>query len=491
MTLLPEMIVSLLLVVSSGVALVFAAPTPMFHNENQHVSTSPYQNSIELQHQQGQWSGFPPGSSMVNNLPRTEGFNQNQYEGGQGSRHHFETFQPGQSSANSIPHLVSFDGYPVQVSNHNHNDNLFSYANAYEPQGQYGSPIRSPIHPPSFTYDYESNHHNLLSSDVYPWTDSHKSHDVAPNQHYDLGDFDQAMHAIDLASSSQPIATQHPKKHRSRRAHRKDAELSAPSESVAPKSSTQSTLQHVNTHRGNPYSVRSHRRWEYTLPIKSDFPFTSLDDIVWPYLSIDQKQYILQRIHRIRPRKLGYLRHILAETLRVQAARDLLSPIGVVADDAVEKLFPTPRARKEVVKTWMSDLSDWKRIEVIDNMAAATMQEAGKLRDLFLNKNVTPALALEILHASEEECRRIAEEKGLFVDDKETALPWQKGTNKLQRAALLHRMKANGTEKGVAYHLLDKNHIPPGYGLRLLRVGDDDFRDMVESMRGSAKFLIL
>ncbi|UZJ50892.1 hypothetical protein CBS101457_000212 [Exobasidium rhododendri] len=221
--------------------------------------------------------------------------------------------------------------------------------------------------------------------------------------------------------------------------------------------------------------------WEYQLRVTPDFFWRSEDDLVYSALSDDQKLVMVEHIHSTRPFHERYIRTELAGALTASLAFDLLSYDTTRIDHAVEVLHPKNVRKRGVVATWMDGLIKSQRLEVIDKIATATLQDPGELRDHFLDINVESNVVLQILLAStDEEYIQIARGNNLYLAETCTTSPWQKGLSTIQKRALRQRMMTMGamTERKF-YQLVNKEKVPAGYGLKMLRAFDEKFRSMI------------
>ncbi|UZJ50770.1 hypothetical protein CBS101457_000090 [Exobasidium rhododendri] len=219
-----------------------------------------------------------------------------------------------------------------------------------------------------------------------------------------------------------------------------------------------------------------------TLHVDPRFHYESEDDQIYTGLSDRQKSVILELVHRVRPLRAAYARSILQSDVTPGLAKDLMSGDRSRVDAAIETLFPERDRRNNPVR-WMTGLSHWERIEVIERMSAATHQSSDLLRDLFLAQNVQPGLARTTLSSDPPTCEQIANENMLWLKSKSTELPWQIGVSKVQKKAILDRMTAYGVRKNTCYDLLSKKPLPLSYGWQLLDASDHQFALIMNNLR--------
>ncbi|UZJ50760.1 hypothetical protein CBS101457_000080 [Exobasidium rhododendri] len=140
----------------------------------------------------------------------------------------------------------------------------------------------------------------------------------------------------------------------------------------------------------------------------------------------------------------------------------------------------------------MTGFSKAERIEVIERLAEATLQSEDVLRDFFIEEKIAPSVAEEILSAqTPEEVRHIARKHGLVITKRPMGFPrlkavnpWQKGTSKVQRKAILQRMMRQGglSYPHSCYDLLNKEKVPAGYGLKILKATKQEFEDIMYAL---------
>jgi hypothetical protein len=212
-------------------------------------------------------------------------------------------------------------------------------------------------------------------------------------------------------------------------------------------------------------------------------------------LSSEQKLFIVERIHRVRPFTEVYIRQQIYGRIERSTALDLVSQEEGRVLAAIEELFPRAGTQRRSFIHWMTNLSDAERVQVIDKLASATLQRADHLRDLLIIKQTSPGIANMILDArTPEEVYHIAHANGkqfilAYQNDrnlkrKET---WQKGLSEIQRTSLLQRMVLGGVaSQNQCYGVFarGKDKIPHGYGLHMLRASERDFRRIMLWLRG-------
>ncbi|UZJ50894.1 hypothetical protein CBS101457_000214 [Exobasidium rhododendri] len=233
--------------------------------------------------------------------------------------------------------------------------------------------------------------------------------------------------------------------------------------------------------------------WEFTVPIDASMPAVEDDVAVFDLLTENQRTLILDRIVQIRPYVEDSLRKKLRNNMDVAMASDLLSTDDNVVAAAINKLYPiNERKRGSKEDHWMTDLTNTERKEVIAKFADATEQRADELRSLFLRRKLTPRIAKDILHAtSKEQCMQIAVQHQLILPVSEVPTkPWQKGASNSQRKALIYRMLLNGVPSNIrCYKLLEKTHVPSGFGLKMLRANDEDFKTILLWLSKKARYI--
>ncbi|UZJ50867.1 hypothetical protein CBS101457_000187 [Exobasidium rhododendri] len=225
--------------------------------------------------------------------------------------------------------------------------------------------------------------------------------------------------------------------------------------------------------------------WEYTLPVSPSFPYVHSGDKVYQYLSEDQKMVVVDRITQISPYTNKGAHELLAKRLDVAFASKLLSNDLHKVELAVSQLYHIDQRKRRAPKfvPWMTGLSSWQRMQVISLMAEATQQPKDELRDLFLTLRVTPAVARAILDASSPQQRRsIGLRLNLVTPENLTRLNWQVGLSELQIRSLLHRITMKGIDERLCYKYLARPYVPRGYGLQMLRAGEDEFMGMLQAL---------
>ncbi|UZJ50896.1 hypothetical protein CBS101457_000216 [Exobasidium rhododendri] len=234
--------------------------------------------------------------------------------------------------------------------------------------------------------------------------------------------------------------------------------------------------------------------WEYTLQVDATFPPHLSSELLYKKLSDDQRVFIIDTIHQIKPHKAGSIRRKLSDRLDSRLARGLLSKDDDTIDEAVRILYSAGgRKKMNYGVTWMDNLSKEKKISVVEKLAEATQQGADEVRDLLLSHKVTPEAAARILIAPLHECRSLARVLDLFLPEQEALKikPWSRGTSHLQRRALLQRMARLGARLGFtdeSYCVALMNAIsPPGYGLKMLRTSDENFLEALRWIKAPYK----
>ncbi|UZJ50873.1 hypothetical protein CBS101457_000193 [Exobasidium rhododendri] len=229
---------------------------------------------------------------------------------------------------------------------------------------------------------------------------------------------------------------------------------------------------------------------EYTYQLETAFDFTpySEDQNIYLLLPEDYRTVILDQIYKIRPINPKSVRSCLVNHLKPAQAQDLISYDTVRIDEATQELFPDGIVRKydrTFTTTWMTDLSNADRREVIRRLSEVTLQAGDVLREHFLHANIEPRVIQYILQATtQERIWEITQFHNLFFDVNNKDRPWQKGLSFLQRKALRQRFKLAGiTEESQYYGILKREKIPPGYGLTMLKVGDADLLAIIKALR--------
>ncbi|UZJ53694.1 hypothetical protein CBS101457_003014 [Exobasidium rhododendri] len=234
-------------------------------------------------------------------------------------------------------------------------------------------------------------------------------------------------------------------------------------------------------HHSYASSSTYHAPWEYELLVDATFPFHSWTDLVYKDLSDHQRHYILDRIHRSRPYKLDSIRQRLSERLSMQLALDFLRGDEKRLETAIDTLFPSSRKKKGVHSTWMDGLSKSDRLLVVQKMAEATEQGADDIRELFLDREISPAEAAKVLASPLEDCKNFADQHTLYVQAGKRKKPWQHGLSYIQQLALLQRLGSTSGMRGKeeVRRLMSHARIPKGYGKTMLRADDAHFKKAV------------
>ncbi|UZJ50842.1 hypothetical protein CBS101457_000162 [Exobasidium rhododendri] len=229
---------------------------------------------------------------------------------------------------------------------------------------------------------------------------------------------------------------------------------------------------------------------EYTLHFSPLIFYNSEADMIFPQLTDDQKLFISDYVHQVRPYQYRYLRSELNFSLRPSLVKDLLSGDQVRMDTAVEVLYPEASRRRGKSGTnkisWMTGLTTSQRSRVIRMLANATAQEADTLRDCFLKWKVKSEVAKQVLDlTSTTEIAQFAIDNNFVLPDGplKSGTRWQKGASQIQRRALMQRIAATGLceEEYIKIHL-QKANMPLGYGLEMLRADERRFRRMVKDL---------
>ncbi|UZJ50897.1 hypothetical protein CBS101457_000217 [Exobasidium rhododendri] len=217
---------------------------------------------------------------------------------------------------------------------------------------------------------------------------------------------------------------------------------------------------------------------EYILAVPRTFNYENVDELAYRRLTEDQRAVVLERVHQLRPYPIDSVRRKIMQRMDVAAALDLLSGDIRRVEAAVEGIYPIAAHKKGYPITWMNGLSNAQRRLVIQKMAEATQQGTDKLLNLFLDRKITPGVAWDILRSPFAGCKAIANTHDLITPDDESRANWQRGLSTVQRKAVIQRMMlfSNGMKKKPGcYHMLQKQKVPVGLGLRMLRVDDEDF----------------
>ncbi|UZJ50792.1 hypothetical protein CBS101457_000112 [Exobasidium rhododendri] len=234
---------------------------------------------------------------------------------------------------------------------------------------------------------------------------------------------------------------------------------------------------------------------EYILQAGPQFLYDDEESSCWDLMTEDQRSLIAERVHQVRPYSWSYIRQQLSVYLKPHLAKDILSKDQDTIDRGIESFIPIDKARHgDYDDPWMKGLSNTQRKLVINKMAEATMQAGDKLRDVFLQQKVSPALARKILDAgtTTKECQSIAEKRKLYEPVYASNLPWQKGLSFAQKKALIQRMMWYGDVGDIGrkgcYSLLKKKKVTQGYGMTMLRANPEKFaRIMTELKKRNAQ----
>ncbi|UZJ53688.1 hypothetical protein CBS101457_003008 [Exobasidium rhododendri] len=230
--------------------------------------------------------------------------------------------------------------------------------------------------------------------------------------------------------------------------------------------------------------------WEYALRVE---PFTYAhyddpDELVYPRLSEAQRSVIFHYVYAVRPYAPNTMSHKLSERLTADLARQFLSGDADEAKNALEQMLPNHVRKKRMFVPWMYPFDADQRRLIVKKMADATIQDADDILELMLANQVPPEIADQMLNAPTPElCRDLAATWQLYTPNKPRMKPWQMGASTLQRKALTQRMISTGLIiKEHLYDNLKKKKVPPGYGLVMLRVQDDDeFKEVVKALISS------
>ncbi|UZJ50803.1 hypothetical protein CBS101457_000123 [Exobasidium rhododendri] len=229
--------------------------------------------------------------------------------------------------------------------------------------------------------------------------------------------------------------------------------------------------------------------YEYQYVADPSFLHDNDHDSVYRYLTVDQRAVVVEHVHRIRPYVIRHIRNCLAHFLPPSIARSLLTNNELEIEAAVEKMWPFHERKQYPSNPWMEGLNNHQRIEVVRLMAEATLQSADLLRDHFLRQNVSLETALDILYAPNPHVLvLIARERGLIMPEekkKSRKQAWQIGLSTVQKRALRQRFfNAGVTDDDKFYLLVRKPKVWPGYGLVMLKAGDQYFDAILEALKG-------
>ncbi|UZJ50895.1 hypothetical protein CBS101457_000215 [Exobasidium rhododendri] len=231
---------------------------------------------------------------------------------------------------------------------------------------------------------------------------------------------------------------------------------------------------------------------EYALHVDSHFHFSRLDDLVYRTLSEDQKAFILERVHQVRPYLSGSVRKKLYEKLNVPLAKQFLSGDETEVEKAIEKIYPYSAKKYGLEQdSWMAGFSEAARRQIIVKLAEATGQKTNEVADIFLNRNMDSDTAAKIMKATPDQCVMIAVEHDLILPESIKDRPWQKRLSPLQVRALFQRMMLYG---GVATEeqcvpLLRSSCVPDAYGVTLLKASDAAFEQMMRALWEKTRML--
>ncbi|UZJ50877.1 hypothetical protein CBS101457_000197 [Exobasidium rhododendri] len=270
----------------------------------------------------------------------------------------------------------------------------------------------------------------------------------------------------------------------------------------------QQDLDYYNNHGGRgqqshgltPIPAAGEYHLQYESTVQPPRPGVTL----YASLSEPQRFEITDRLCQIRPYMMESVQYYLGRYLTVALAKELLSNDEDVVDAAATNLLgdyeleiKSDDGKHTYKRTpWMTGLKNNQRKEAIRRLAVVTLQAADKLRDYFLEANVTKEVAQLILDANyKEEIWSIALENNLFVPPSKkdgedgqvkAKRPWREGLSGIQRFALQQRIFLSGQgirDRAHCYKLLSKPKIPSGgFGLMMLQADDSKFARMLEAL---------
>ncbi|UZJ50870.1 hypothetical protein CBS101457_000190 [Exobasidium rhododendri] len=228
---------------------------------------------------------------------------------------------------------------------------------------------------------------------------------------------------------------------------------------------------------------------EYLLQVDDQVHIYPEDQLVYLMLTEDQRLLIKTQIARIRPQVMRSIVATLSIRLDPTLARDLLSYDIDRIDRAAETLFPEHKKRMGLHErvTWMTGLNNAQRREVIRRVAEVMHQGSDTLRDHLFKVNMEPAVAQQILQAvSREQIWDIATYNNLTPPSLliSTEFPWQRSLSHVQKRALYQRARSAGISNEQSfYNLMAKDRVPRNYGFVMLKVSDEDFKMIIQTIR--------
>ncbi|UZJ50862.1 hypothetical protein CBS101457_000182 [Exobasidium rhododendri] len=226
------------------------------------------------------------------------------------------------------------------------------------------------------------------------------------------------------------------------------------------------------------------RRWEYTLRVSSDVHVEEDNDNVYDYLDKNQKMLITDRIQQIRPYSESGIRKTLISYMTTTIAQALLSDNEQHVESAVNALYPIEMRKSGTSYTpWMTGFTNAQRRQIIEEFAEATLQSVDDLRNLFLRRMMSPEQAVEIHLATPQQRLAIAHRDALILPVNKRHLPWQRGLSKVQRRAVVQRMRITARISESYCYELFQRIAEPGYGLTMLRANDAEFKEIMNELR--------
>ncbi|UZJ50886.1 hypothetical protein CBS101457_000206 [Exobasidium rhododendri] len=229
----------------------------------------------------------------------------------------------------------------------------------------------------------------------------------------------------------------------------------------------------------------------YIVPIEFPYQFDSTIQYfndpkakIYYDLTKDQRTVIADRIRQVRPYNVEAIRKKLVDHMTRSLAVSMLGDDVVMMDEAINRIYPIDLRKERATFTpWMMGLSNSERRLVIKKFAEATQQRSDELLDLFLESEVSPRQARNILQGSMDDCRAMAERDGLYVVKTLRSKPWQQGVGYLQRGALLQRMMFYGVKEDYCYKILVRPFVPDNYGMVMLRADNGKFQEIMNWLR--------
>ncbi|UZJ50800.1 hypothetical protein CBS101457_000120 [Exobasidium rhododendri] len=224
---------------------------------------------------------------------------------------------------------------------------------------------------------------------------------------------------------------------------------------------------------------------EYTLIVKPTIDGAqSPDELVYDMLDLDQRQVILEHIRAIRPSSAKTISVAMRRKLRARIAEDILSGDVRRIEAGVELVTKEDRPVGGKYAGWMIGLTHEQRRQVVEEFAEATEQATDLVREKFLERRLSPVMAIDLLNLTTDEQRvEFARRHNLIFDVWSGKGKWQKGLSTYQKESLMQRMTATHISETWCKDLLLKSGIPTGFGKTLLRADNATFEEYMKTMR--------